>query len=735
MKRTIVIIILLSLSLNAQEKWYVWDAPRIDFQKPFISFYEDNLFYLSLDGMFFKSDPYFNSKEFSFLPPFEVDVNFKPVSKKNFLFVDENIGFFIFKTNEIYKTVDGGVNWELQSNLTGNMIEYTKDGVLFLFDRYIYKSYDKGKTWIKLPASNNYFDYGDPIDLVALDSLNIWVIKKQEYNTFPPQPTTINCYTTDGGYTWNKFNENIITSFRLDYLAIMFNEDGIGFISGEYLSAQANKIIPFILKTSDNGRTWNFNYMIENSISDIFYQNGEWLFFPAYKSGYYLSTDDLNSAPSLYNSNKYYDRKFYHSSQELLYTISWNSFSINTGSFENINDYNIQFNSMPDFWFKYDHQTNSAFVYKSNESSQFLFENEKSDYTPINLDWRFLSNGLLQFHSKTFYTINNNQLLSAGNYGRAPLEITPLYTNSLTTPKYTVYDDNSFFVVSPTNLYYYFKDDYLKQFSSPFMKEIKITSLVQYDNDKLLAVGNYFEAPGFLRTEDGAKTWSFIESDYSFSTIQKFNDSTLLATNGSNIYSSTDFGITWNSIYKEVYESYILDFNIYNDSTLLLSTSQGIKVFDMNSGEIKSEFKVHPYFKSFKEVYLINEKLIIGKTQDQYFVKVTDFNLELPEKSFNNSSNQNPVNETNAISNLLSQNYPNPFNPITNINYYVMDNEFVSLKVYDVLGNEIAVLVNEMKSKGNYQAAFDGSNLPSGLYIYKLNVGSYSQVKKMMLLK
>jgi hypothetical protein len=51
------------------------------------------------------------------------------------------------------------------------------------------------------------------------------------------------------------------------------------------------------------------------------------------------------------------------------------------------------------------------------------------------------------------------------------------------------------------------------------------------------------------------------------------------------------------------------------------------------------------------------------------------------------------------------------------------------------LGNEIAVLVNEMKSKGNYQAAFDGSNLPSGLYIYKLNVGSYSQVKKMMLLK
>ena len=96
MKRTIVIIILLSLSLNAQERWYVWDAPRIDFQKPFISFYEDNLFYLSLDGMFFKSDPYFNSKEFSFLPPFEVDVNFKPVSKKNFLFVDENIGFFIF---------------------------------------------------------------------------------------------------------------------------------------------------------------------------------------------------------------------------------------------------------------------------------------------------------------------------------------------------------------------------------------------------------------------------------------------------------------------------------------------------------------------------------------------------------------------------------------------------------------------------------------------------------------
>ena len=81
------------------------------------------------------------------------------------------------------------------------------------------------------------------------------------------------------------------------------------------------------------------------------------------------------------------------------------------------------------------------------------------------------------------------------------------------------------------------------------------------------------------------------------------------------------------------------------------------------------------------------------------------------------------------------QNYPNPFNPVTNLEFGISDLEFVSLKVYDLLGNEIKTLVNEIKSPGVYKVEFDGSNLSSGMYFYKFTAGEFTEVKKMTLLK
>jgi len=83
----------------------------------------------------------------------------------------------------------------------------------------------------------------------------------------------------------------------------------------------------------------------------------------------------------------------------------------------------------------------------------------------------------------------------------------------------------------------------------------------------------------------------------------------------------------------------------------------------------------------------------------------------------------------------LSQNYPNPFNPVTKINFAVPEISFVTLKVYNVLGKEIAALVNEEKPVGKYEIEFDGSNLASGVYIYKIQAGNFSNTKKFILTK
>lgn len=83
----------------------------------------------------------------------------------------------------------------------------------------------------------------------------------------------------------------------------------------------------------------------------------------------------------------------------------------------------------------------------------------------------------------------------------------------------------------------------------------------------------------------------------------------------------------------------------------------------------------------------------------------------------------------------LSQNYPNPFNPTTLINYSIPSSQKVVLKVYDELGREVATLVNQDQAAGNYTAEFSATGLASGIYFYRLQAGSFIQMRKMILLK
>ena len=89
----------------------------------------------------------------------------------------------------------------------------------------------------------------------------------------------------------------------------------------------------------------------------------------------------------------------------------------------------------------------------------------------------------------------------------------------------------------------------------------------------------------------------------------------------------------------------------------------------------------------------------------------------------------------------ISQNYPNPFNPTTVINYQLPVNSFVTLKIYDVLGREVATLINGKQSAGYYNATLNAANLPSGVYFYRLSAvssgqaGPFTQTKKLVLIK
>ncbi|MCB0727226.1 MAG: T9SS type A sorting domain-containing protein [Ignavibacteriae bacterium] len=120
--------------------------------------------------------------------------------------------------------------------------------------------------------------------------------------------------------------------------------------------------------------------------------------------------------------------------------------------------------------------------------------------------------------------------------------------------------------------------------------------------------------------------------------------------------------------------------------------------------------------------------------ENDKLTEVTDIRGHYIDLDYNANS---PIDETTSIPTeySLSQNYPNPFNPTTNLEFGIPELGFVSLKVYDISGKEVATLVNEIKSPGRYNVKFDGSNFASGVYFYKITSGNFSAVKRMFLIK
>ena len=151
--------------------------------------------------------------------------------------------------------------------------------------------------------------------------------------------------------------------------------------------------------------------------------------------------------------------------------------------------------------------------------------------------------------------------------------------------------------------------------------------------------------------------------------------------------------------------------------------AQGIVIHTTNGGTtwavvgagLTSNFLTGVHFTSSTNGYVSgNNKTLLKYTQS---IGITPIPGTLPEDY------------------ALMQNYPNPFNPTTNIRLEVKKSERIVLKVYDLLGKEIATLVNQKLNPGSYELTFDAGNIPSGVYFYRLEAGDYMETRKMLLIK
>ncbi|MHB8579983.1 MAG: T9SS type A sorting domain-containing protein [Ignavibacteriaceae bacterium] len=218
--------------------------------------------------------------------------------------------------------------------------------------------------------------------------------------------------------------------------------------------------------------------------------------------------------------------------------------------------------------------------------------------------------------------------------------------------------------------------------TSTGLANINVVSLTLGLYNKLFAGSGYGE--GIFSSSDQGKTWvSPVLNSNNILALTMNQSGTLFAgTEANGVYASIDNGANWIQVNNNLTDPDILSLAVNNSGVLFAGTDQD-GVFRAGSAP----------------------------------TAVKNIHSNLP------------------TSYTLSQNYPNPFNPTTMINYQLSRNSYVTLKVYDLLGREVATLVNKQQSAGSYSVTFAAGNLASGIYFYQLIAGGFNQVKKLVLLK
>ena len=129
---------------------------------------------------------------------------------------------------------------------------------------------------------------------------------------------------------------------------------------------------------------------------------------------------------------------------------------------------------------------------------------------------------------------------------------------------------------------------------------------------------------------------------------------------------------------------------------------------------------------------LLNVKQVPSRRAYRIVALLADPALVIRTRATTGTDEDPPLMPTEIA---LMQNYPNPFNPSTTISFDIPHSSFVVLKVYDIIGREVATLVSEEMKPGSYEVTFDAAGLANGVYLYRLTAGSFSDVKKLLLLK
>jgi len=616
-------------------------------------------------------------------------------------------GFILYSSN-------GGIDWINSYNANGILYK------IFIFDptlqfavgnNYFLKSQNKGVTWINIPIPAGMYIRG----IHFINSTTGIVAGYRTISAPPPiyyYTQSLLLRTTTGGNSW--IIDSLGNGFQLNDMIFVNNNKG-------FIVSSSNKLF----KTTNSGINWINETLNENNVTSIECLDTNRIFLTSVSGKVIRTTNG--------GTNWLYQ----NISNLSLNGISLDSNGVGYATGEKGNIYKtINYGSN---WVSV--TTGSLPLYDSHIFYGIYFIDENTG-TAVGTT----SNGCI------YHTTNGgiNWVMQVDNNCPTSQMRDVFFTNVLTgfivgsgIQKTTNAGINWFYVdnVTPGLQKVYFTNDQtgftlggpriLKTTNSGNNWIFKFQSMgmflhdIDFSGDKAFAVG---ESTIVLFSSDQGETWTVkntgLTGNLYFNGVSMINDSTvIIADKNGKLIKSTNSGSNWRTVFSN--SIHVLNSIYFSDANNgIVACNKGVILKTTNAGE--NWIVVQTNCKS--------DLLKCSKRGENNFVAAGK------DLSIISTSQAGVIGIQTASTEIpgyfiLKQNYPNPFNPQTKIKFDVPKASFTKLIIYDLLGREVATLVNEELRPGTYEADWDASSFSSGVYFYKIVSGEFTETKKMVLMK